>query len=146
SRHPHGASPASYGRSAVRKRPAVSPQASVTGRTPATQYPALFAALRGTEPSVLPDGKSAHRTLGIVREADSVAAVRRAQPALLNDLAARVARDHGAVDRALDAVVVDADRDFLGDRLTGAGGLVHGFVRLAAAAVQLEGLGAEAAH
>src|SRR5690606_6481678 len=103
-------------------------------------------ALSGARRSVLRHRQSADCAFGVVRETDAPYAIRRAQPSVLHDLTARVAADDGTVDRALDAILMHAHGDVLRDGLALACCLVDCVMRFAAAAVQLEGLWAEAAH
>src|SRR5215472_9087660 len=88
--------------------------------------------------------QAGHEALGVVGEANAVDAVGRLELAAPDERGLVVRADHGTVDRALDLVTLDGQRDLLGHRLPLGGRLGHGRTR-GAAAVHLEGRRTEAA-
>src|SRR4030095_7580065 len=79
---------------------------------------------------LLRHGEAADDGVRVVGEADAVNAVRGLQFAGADGGGLVVAADDRAVDRALDLVALDRQRDLLRDRLARACGLVHGAIRL----------------
>ncbi len=102
--------------------------------------------IHGLTPSLLRHAEAGHDRFGVVGEADPVNTIGRLQLAGGHEIGLGVARDDGAVDRALDAVALDRHGDLLGDGLVLAGGLVHRCPCFSTPAVHLEGRGPESAH